>query len=113
MSQLKIFFEIEFKGSKELFDQIDLLKLKIKQVNESLKGTSIDGLSSQLKAEFERAKKVVDTFNKVSGGKGSASSPNIPSPVNTKPVEIPVKFKLAVEKDIIKPFLEVEQRIKE
>lgn len=112
MSQLKIFFEIEFKGSKELFDQIDLLKLKIKQVNESLKGTSIDGLSSQLKAEFERAKKVVDTFNKVSGGKGSASSPNIPSPVNTKPVEIPVKFKLDGEQDIIKQFVEVEQRIK-
>lgn len=112
MSQQKIFFEIEFKGSKELFDQIDLLRLKIQQVNESLKGTSIDGLSSQLKAEFERAKKVVDTFNKVSGGKGSASSPNIPSPVNTKPVEIPVKFKLDGEQDIIKQFVEVEQRIK-
>ena len=112
MSQQKIFFEIEFKGSKELFDQIDLLRLKIQQVNESLKGTSIDGLSSQLKAELERAKKVVDTFNKVSGGKGVASSPNIPSPVNTKPVEIPVKFKLDGEQDIIKQFVEVEQRIK-
>jgi TP901 family phage tail tape measure protein len=112
MSQQKIFFEIEFKGSKELFDQIDLLKLKIKQVNESLKGTSIDGLSSQLKAEFERAKKVVDTFNKVSGGKGSASTSNIPSPINTKPIEVPVKFKLDGEQDIIKQFVEVEQRIK-
>ena len=112
MSQQKIFFEIEFKGSKELFDQIDLLRLKIQQVNESLKGTSIDGLSSQLKAEFERAKKVVDTFNKVSGGKGADSSTNIQSPVNTKPVEIPVKFKLDGDQDIIKQFVEVEQRIK-
>ena len=112
MSQQKIFFEIEFKGSKELFDQIDLLRLKIQQVNESLKGTSIDGLSSQLKAEFERAKKVVDTFNKVSGGKGADSSTNIQSPVNTKPVEIPLKFKLDGDQDIIKQFVEVEQRIK-
>ena len=112
MSQQKIFFEIEFKGSKELFDQIDLLRLKIQQVYESLKGTSIDGLSSQLKAEFERAKKVVDTFNKVSGGKGADSSTNIQSPVNTKPVEIPVKFKLDGDQDIIKQFVEVEQRIK-
>lgn len=112
MSQQKIFFEIEFKGSDELFTEIESLKTKISEVNTLLKSTSIDGLSDRLKAEFEKAKKVVDTFNKVSGGKGATSSPNIPTPGNTKKVEIPVKFKLDGEQDIIKQFVEVEQRIK-
>lgn len=112
MSQQKIFFEIEFKGSDELFTEIESLKTKISEVNTLLKSTSIDGLSDRLKAEFEKAKKVVDTFNKVSGGKGATSSPNIPTPGNTKQVEIPVKFKLDGEQDIIKQFVEVEQRIK-